>query len=128
MHKLFIFMRSDLDSLNPGKAMAQAAHAANQFWFNCVSGEAQQEWLDQAKYFGTTIVLDADNYSWSLHDLKNLFTASEGEFGVVHDPTYPVKDGMTTHLIPLDTCAYLFDHGQLQPSERTILETFRLYK
>lgn len=28
---LYILMRNDLDSMNPGKAMAQAAHAANEF-------------------------------------------------------------------------------------------------
>ena len=31
---LYILMRSDMVSLNPGKAMAQAAHAANCFTSN----------------------------------------------------------------------------------------------
>ena len=30
---LYILMRTDLPSLNPGKAMAQAAHAANKMTF-----------------------------------------------------------------------------------------------
>ena len=28
---LYILMRNDMDSMNPGKAMAQASHASNQF-------------------------------------------------------------------------------------------------
>ena len=28
---LYILMRTDMDSMNPGKAMAQASHASNQF-------------------------------------------------------------------------------------------------
>jgi hypothetical protein len=27
---------------------------------------------------------------------------------VIHDPTYPITDGSVTHVIPLDTCAYIF--------------------
>jgi len=28
--------------------------------------------------------------------------------GWVHDPTYPIRDGEVTHLIPLNTCAFVF--------------------
>ena len=31
MNVLYILMRTDMDSLNPGKAMAQASHASNAF-------------------------------------------------------------------------------------------------
>ena len=31
---LYILMRTDMDSMNPGKAMAQASHASNAFVSN----------------------------------------------------------------------------------------------
>ena len=140
MHKLYIFMRSDLDSLNPGKAMAQAVHAGNQLEsrYQRVLGNPEHNkfingfnnWKNQAYGFGTTIVLDADEFSDRLKDIAEWLEIDslQPEFGVILDPSYPLIDGNKVHLIALDTCAYLFDHGQLQPPERTILETFRLYK
>lgn len=131
MHKLYIFMRSDLESLNAGKAMAQAAHAANQFWTNCTRTHAMQAWANEGGSFGTTIVLDAAEYSDNLNEI-GLFLDSGFDpyvdcFGVVYDPTYPIKDGKKTHLIPLNTCAYYFDFGQLRGKEKEFLNSFQLY-
>lgn len=133
MHKLYIFMRSDLDSLNPGKAMAQAAHAANQFWANCTRTYAMQEWAKEGGSFGTTIVLDAAEYSGQLHMLapklgiQSSLSYLADCFGIVHDSTYPVQDGNILHLVPLDTCAYFFDFGQLRGEEKEFLNSFQLY-
>jgi len=45
---MYIFMRSDLKSLNPGKAMAQACHAANMIQTKVESGRVSatlfKEW------------------------------------------------------------------------------------
>lgn len=109
---LYILMRTDMDSMNPGKACAQAAHAANQFveFVSKSTGHHKQcnEWREQTGLgFGTTIVLDAGNKQ-ALHWL--LVDAIEAGLynGEVEDPTYPVQDGDVTHLLPIITCGYVF--------------------
>jgi hypothetical protein len=129
MNILYILMRNDLESLNPGKAMAQAAHAANQFSFLCQIApdskrpkwvkETLNEWQVEGHGFGTTIVLQTD-YT-ELKSLINALTVEhtrEGDdihgytgdivWGIVLDEGYPIKDGAIVHQIPLETCAYLF--------------------
>lgn len=103
---LYILMRTDMDSMNPGKGMAQAAHAANQF-AHFASGLGFDAWVDQGGTFGTTIVLAVA----SERDLKKRVKAATDhgfEAGIVHDSTYPVRDGDVTHLIPVDTCGWVF--------------------
>lgn len=97
--RLYIFMRSDLHSLNPGKAMAQAAHAGTAFTSNFYEGvyeeilpkEIFDEWTNEGVDFGTTIVLDADEIQVDsvLEGLeeKNI----KLPVGKIVDPTYPFK-------------------------------------
>ena len=119
--RLYILMRSDMVSMNPGKAMAQAAHAANAFIYSVDEAMRKAEtavfseqvvfvrhWQRQTSQgFGTTITLEVPSEK-ELHEhvataqILGLFS------GVVHDPTYPVRDGKITHLIPVDTCGYVF--------------------
>ena len=122
---LYILMRNDLASLNPGKACAQAAHAANDAQTILDLGhdhsrpELQElfyEWKNSAnRTFGTTIVLEAP---WD--EIKNTIDhiqyISAGYTNNIHDPTYPIRDGQVTHLIPLNTCAWVFgDRNELSP-------------
>jgi peptidyl-tRNA hydrolase len=109
---LYILMRQDLASMNAGKAVAQGAHAANQMVYEIArDNPTHMGWLDQwqaatGKGFGTTITLDVPG--------TKLVTVTEWaktlglHAGVTHDPTYPLMDGPTLHLIPLDTCGYVF--------------------
>jgi peptidyl-tRNA hydrolase len=105
---LYILMRTDLDSLNPGKAIAQGAHAANQFVSECGNDPDVQKWTrETSQGFGTTIVLavedaDALHYYTSLADDDSIYN------GITHDPSYPIRDGKVVHTIPLDTCGYVF--------------------
>lgn len=109
---LYILMRSDLDSLNPGKAVAQGSHAANKCVYEInKSGDEKQieilrNWEAEADGFGTCIVLSAkiQNISYLVNKAKEFDIVS----GICHDPSYPLKDGETLHLIPLDTCGYIF--------------------
>ena len=110
---LYILMRNDLDSMNPGKAMAQASHASNAFIHevteNAFNVQEWQECTDQG--FGTVLVLGG-----SMKDIaETISEAKEAEYiaGVVHDPTYPILDGAVCHHIPLDTCAYMFVRDKL---------------
>lgn len=98
-------MRRDMDSLNPGKAMAQAAHAANAAvdFLERHDPMALNEWRKECKTFGTTIVLGVNSFD-ELHEVIYDFPYS----GEVLDPTYPINDGQVTHLIPVTTCGWVF--------------------
>lgn len=101
---LYILMRTDLPSMNPGKAMAQASHASNAFVYEMNQAEEEgldtfepsledvhvlfKEWQKQTPQgFGTVLVLGVTE--------SELITAVEtatmlGAAGnLVVDPTYP---------------------------------------
>jgi peptidyl-tRNA hydrolase len=109
-------MRNDLVDLNPGKAMAQAAHAANQFTnyydknvvriFTQEMDGAYREWQNQAQGFGTTIVLSATKFQ--IQQIIPL-AISEGYLAdFTFDTSYPIKDGTDTITVNAMTCAYVF--------------------
>lgn len=85
---LYILMRNDLPSMNPGKAMAQSAHASNAFIKLYNKQNDVKDWENQTDDgFGTTIVLSVN--------LKQLETAlyvaelCELAHNSIEDPTYP---------------------------------------
>lgn len=144
---LYIIMRNDLASLNCGKAMAQATHAGNAMethYQNMVDDTvnhadvsfdrtnfesfigAYGQWKRQTSQgFGTTIVLGGTMSSirQDVDVLEKLGYLA----AVVHDPTYPLTDGSFTHLIPLDTCAYVFVPNKDDPIVRAVLSKYDLY-
>lgn len=111
-YRLYIWMRTDLASLNTGKAMAQAAHAANMAHFDMTEYaeniEAWRLWAGE-RDFGTTIVFEVH---YKLSSIIEMLSEEEGNsvlsYGIVNDPTYPLKNGAVTHFIPVVTCAYAF--------------------
>lgn len=150
---LYIIMRTDMDSMNPGKGMAQAAHAANAAVFEIK--ESFQEYWGDSNYaadtadgnteedmnelrdtfaawetstrqgFGTTIVLGAD--------LKEICTVVSEAMdarltaSVVRDPLYPIRDGEVTHHLPLITGAYVFAPDRNDEEVRRILGGLSLH-
>ena len=59
MNVLYILMRTDMDSMNPGKAMAQASHASNAFVFRFGKENLVKQWQGETQQgFGTVLVLD----------------------------------------------------------------------
>lgn len=110
---LYILMRSDMASLNPGKAMAQAAHAANHFIdHNKLTLKKEiHEWCYCGTYsFGTTIVLEVneEELDFQIGRSFNVFPITTLTRGRILDPTYPIKDGEVTHILPVRTCGYIF--------------------
>jgi peptidyl-tRNA hydrolase len=119
---LYILMRSDLDSLNPGKAMAQACHAGSAFaklmndWLinSDVSPDEintqnlYQQWLNSTEQgFGTVVVLNGESMTNIEKEIKLANEAGlPGE--LIFDPSYPIFDGSIVHVIPLHTCGYIF--------------------
>lgn len=141
---LYIFVNTDLPSMNPGKAQAHSGHAANSFVYqNCIvpmrSGqqvdESVLEWMSATTQgFGTQINLKAP---WEeVEYLVNRKVVPKSE--LVIDPTYPyIVDREVARLInicfhtidPIDlgngkfichrkeaTAAYLFGYkDELEP-------------
>ena len=114
-HVLYILVRTDLDSMNSGKGIAQGSHASNKFtYLGNKLGKDQlrlktqiEEWeAVSGQGFGTVLTLGV-----SLAQLETAITIATdvGLFAsVVHDDSYPIKDGDNVHHIPLDTCGFVF--------------------
>lgn len=115
---LYILMRMDLASMNAGKGMAQASHASNAFVGRITDVDAVElfddemfdlygQWSTETiQDFGTVLVLAVDETQ-----MRTAVEVAEKlgyVCGVIHDPTYPLRDGDFCHCLPLDTCAYVF--------------------
>lgn len=114
---LYIIMRSDMASMTPGRACAQASHATSLFesFFNGLGDfdliKHYKTWKAAAGRFGTTIVLDAGTEN--LDDIVDRLYSKRDEefrwaFGYTHDPEYSVQDGDVTHLVAINTCLWVF--------------------
>lgn len=113
MQVLNIIMRTDMDSMNAGKGMAQSNHVygalKKAIRANDKMRAAYLEWMAQTEQeFGTTIVRGANEKTIQLVLDGTARRLLPVVAGWVHDPEYPVRDGEVTHLIPVDTCAFVF--------------------
>ena len=130
---LYILMRTDMDSMNPGKAMAQASHASNAFVSNAEPGYNVDEnlfndWQDSTPQgFGTVLVLGVtEDQMRTAVEVAESFGVDKFPCDIIHDPTYPLQDGDTTHFIPVDTCGYIFGDKE-DPLLQSILQNFELH-
>ena len=131
---LYILMRNDLDSMNPGKAMAQASHASNAFVHNrgrmhegrFPDEELYLSWKTETHQgFGTVLVLAVNKNE--MEQAVAVAKIAEYESDIIHDPTYPLPDGEDCHFIPLDTCAYIFGNKDDQVL-KAIVQNFPLHE
>lgn len=107
----YIIIRNDMDSMTPGRACAQAAHAANHCVKTLESRDDMRdlrEWETQTPSgFGTTIVLQANWHMMNL--IRDALSMNETfPYDIVEDPEYHVQDGEVTHLLPVATCMWIF--------------------
>ena len=130
---LYILMRTDMDSMNPGKAMAQASHASNAFVSNAEPGYNVDEELFNAwqestpQKFGTVLVLGVTEVQMrTAVEVAESFGVDKFPCDIIHDPTYPLQDGDTTHFIPVDTCGYIFGDKD-DPVLQSIIGNFELH-
>lgn len=113
---LYVLCRNDMASLGRGKGHAQSAHAANAFtWDTIIRPSIENttlnadalEWCREADGFGTTIALSAN-----LRQINEKITLAKAlgfPARVVPDPSYPLLDGRTLHIIPdVVTGGYVF--------------------
>lgn len=112
---LYIIMRSDIPDMNPGKGMAQAAHAQADFdaaISRMLKGpdnpDHKELLLDYAEWaedrnFGRTIVLNATE------DEIDRITYSAKIAGMTVDPTYPWKNYWGEVFVTDEvTCGWVF--------------------
>ena len=92
--RLYIVMRKDIPDMNPGKAMAQAAHAQADFdaYLSSMTGtdnddfwQAVSLWREDRE-FGTTLVLSATL------EKMTIVNAVNDHCGMTVDPTYPWRN------------------------------------
>lgn len=106
---LYILMRKDLKSMNPGKAMAQASHAANAFIHDAEVNHTKHagwhevcDWKEQTPQgFGTVLVLAVTEIE--MRTAVEFAGLTDLISGIVHDPSYPV-------LIPRELGTYITDN------------------
>ena len=113
--RLYILMRNDLQSMPPGRCMAQAAHAANALIKQFPNNSKVTLWQKQTKQgFGTTIVLAASRSK--IEDI--LSDVDPKQFpckGWVTDPEYAIR--VTLEIAQLlhqnydaDYCNFVFNY------------------
>lgn len=115
-YALYILMRHDLKSMGPGRAAAQASHAANAFIHKYGKRKDVQEWQKQTKQgFGTAIVLSVDREK--LADLIKSAKDSKLVTDFVIDPEYTmtisseVLDLIDVSLIDVQQSRYITIEG-----------------
>jgi peptidyl-tRNA hydrolase len=111
---LYILMRTDLPSMNAGKAMAQASHASNAFIHRMDNKGSSREgintmvnaWRGETNQgFGTVLVLGASGNQIRTI-LENAKTVATGDVlaEAIIDPTYPYRvTGEIANVIMKDT-------------------------
>lgn len=108
----YVLMRTDLPDYLSGKSMAQANHAGTHMLHNGLRFADHSfrvhldEWLAEGDGFGTCVVLGVTHREMR----RSIELAKIGGIhcGVVHDPSYPLRDGDEMQFLPINTCAYLF--------------------
>lgn len=122
---LYIIVRKELASMTPGRVAAMASHATSLMEHNHnllvsqteIASPVYEEWVDETTQgYGTAIILQHMNWD---EFKENIFAevealcslSPEGSMcGIVEDPTYAVKDGLVTHYLPVETCAYVLTY------------------
>lgn len=96
-YRLYVIVRTTLQSMNPGKAQAHSGHAACHFMNRVVMNKKHSlhkqglEWASQADGFGTQINLKATSDAQIHSALEAVAFSPEYIFtgSYVWDPTYP---------------------------------------
>ncbi len=151
---LYILMRNDLPSLNSGKAMAQSAHAGNQFIYQYLDNSENKriktqikEWQGCANGFGTTITLAVNKQD--IKDIIDVGIKYHFACDKVVDPTYPfivdkeiydcidktklttepffTKDGNVALCREEVTCGFIFGDKN-DPALSFLTNKYKLYK
>ena len=133
--------------MNPGKAIAQGSHATNDFEMRVAEFENSsddhprsqariapmmvEEWRED-RTFGRCLTVAAK--PWQIDEIMEILADEDATFfgDTVIDPTYPLIDGETLHLIPLLTCGWVFVWNQKDNGPNDLIKSklrkLNLYK
>lgn len=133
---LYIIMRMDIDQMNPGKAIAQGAHAQSKvsefFHVQRELNDRSQgtdrytDWSNEGEDFGTTIVLEA-----TADEIDELLRSAGDKiaeycFQEVYDETYPYTNHYgDTYTKGIVTCWAFFAHDK---RGRELMSNFKLHR
>ncbi len=119
---LYLFVRNDVPSMTPGRAIAQASHATNAFELHLRMltqsslewAKIMEEWRPDPEPAGRALVfgctgrqldfIEAEINSYMKYTKENFNLLG----GTYMDPTYVLKDGDVTHLVPFKSCGWMF--------------------
>lgn len=148
MSRLYIIMKHGVDSLTTGRAMAQAAHCHGhaEHEIECGFGDDTnilkdwRSWKNEAKGFGTTIVLANRKlpcWIWvSFEEIFDQLVALEEEHGVsgyfarrMTDPEYAICDGADVHVVSYEPAYWIFANDECMENEhfQEFIKQFPLY-
>lgn len=129
--KLYIIMRRDIQDMNPGKAMAQAAHAQADFlaWVGSLDPVQHQavlvdviNWRED-RSFGVTLVMH------ETEDTIRTIVDRTDFSGLTFDPTYPWRnfygEVFTSHEL---TSSWVFVCDSSKPEDELLMSTFNLHR
>lgn len=113
LHVLYILVRTDMASMNSGKAIAQGSHASNAF-VHLVNelaehkhAQAATDWQKQTfQGFGTVLTLGVNEKQ--MRDVDEVFQELGYIANIVNDNSYPLVDGDVVHFLNIDTCSFVF--------------------
>jgi peptidyl-tRNA hydrolase len=126
--KLYIIMRKDIQDMNPGKAMAQAAHAQADFGAyqsSLVNQDGDEFWQAMSAWredreFGVTLVLHEPL------EVINQIASVMPHSGVTVDPTYPWRNFYGDVFVSSEvTCAWVFVYTE---EEVEYMKQFSLHR
>lgn len=112
---LFVLMRTDLVDGRSGKTDAQSNHAGSAAVLDAMlrlTGAQRDDVMDLltvwdgGRGFGTCIVKGCAD--WEMRQTVDAANKAGFHAGIIHDPTYPVRDGSRVITIATDTCGYVF--------------------
>ena len=114
---LYIIMRSDIADMNPGKGMAQSAHAQAEFSHYMQKAHAQdvrtayEQWCED-RSFGRTLVLSGTKAT------IEQIVGSMKHSGIVVDTTYPWRNYYKEVFVSKETtCGWVFVSDPSEASE-----------
>jgi peptidyl-tRNA hydrolase len=134
MSRLYVIVRTDMGSMNPGRVAAQVCHAGSQAAQVLRDVPSYKEWANESADvhnpggFGTTIVLNGGSLEGILATLSPM--EDKLHCGAIVDPSYPLRDGNYTHVLKdIKTCVWLFlDDDTNTEQLDMMLSAYELYK
>jgi len=116
---LYIWVRTDLASMTPGRVAAQVSHITSIAHEHYKDDYYFTKWKKSGGVCGTVILLEAPS---GLCEVKEMYPSCF----TFYDGTYPLQDGAVTHLIGVETVAAYFVKKD-SVEHNNIKETWNLY-